>query len=136
MRRLPKAYLWLLAPPGNRNLSTANSTGDISSPSQYDLMLQHLTAYAAYFGVNLRDRILIAERTTKAKHIARHAAADLFLDSFQYGAHSTATDCLRGVSNKMVHLYFFSTQDCIIIGSAFIFLIFVELGFAGANFGG
>jgi predicted O-linked N-acetylglucosamine transferase (SPINDLY family) len=29
-------------------------------------------------------------------HIIRHFAADLFLDSLVYGAHSTATDALRG----------------------------------------
>jgi hypothetical protein len=32
----------------------------------------------------------------------RHAAADLFIDSFVYGAHSTATDALRGVSKQFI----------------------------------
>lgn len=34
----------------------------------------------------------------------RHAAADLFLDTLIYGAHSTATDALRGVSHHYLAL--------------------------------
>lgn len=30
--------------------------------------------------------------------IFRHLAADIFVDTFVYGAHSTATDSIRGVS--------------------------------------
>ena len=42
------------------------------------------------------SRLLFADRANKTTHISRHAAADLFLDSLVYGAHSTATDALRG----------------------------------------
>ena len=42
------------------------------------------------------DRIRFAARVPKADHLVRHGAADLFLDTFKYGAHSTATDALRG----------------------------------------
>jgi hypothetical protein len=48
-----------------------------------------------YVGINPR-RIIFAERENKTMHIIRHFAADLFLDSLVYGAHSTATDALRG----------------------------------------
>ena len=41
-------------------------------------------------------RIIYAPRVSKALHLTRQLAADLFLDSFVYGAHSTATDALRG----------------------------------------
>ena len=37
-----------------------------------------------------------ARRLPKREHLLRHAAADLFLDTLIYGAHSTATDALAG----------------------------------------
>ena len=42
------------------------------------------------------DLALFAPRVSKRDHILRHRACDLFLDTFIYGAHSTATDSLRG----------------------------------------
>jgi predicted O-linked N-acetylglucosamine transferase (SPINDLY family) len=39
---------------------------------------------------------VFAKRVSKAEHLRRVSAADLFLDTFLYGAHSTATDALRG----------------------------------------
>lgn len=50
---------------------------------------------AASQGVDGR-RIVWAPRVSKAEHLLRHAAADLFLDTLIYGAHSTATDALAG----------------------------------------
>jgi predicted O-linked N-acetylglucosamine transferase (SPINDLY family) len=41
-----------------------------------------------------RDRVIFADRLSKAKHLARHRLADLFLDTFAYGAHTTASDAL------------------------------------------
>ena len=41
-------------------------------------------------------RLVWADRVPKAEHLRRHAAADLLLDTLIYGAHSTATDALRG----------------------------------------
>lgn len=41
-------------------------------------------------------RVVWAKRLTKSEHLLRLAAADLFLDSLVYGAHSTATDTLAG----------------------------------------
>jgi len=43
-----------------------------------------------------KDRIRFAKRVDKRSHLQRVGIADLFLDSFFYGAHSTATDSLRG----------------------------------------
>ena len=52
---------------------------------------------AASYGIPAH-RIIFAARVNKKEHIERHGAADLFLDTLVYGAHSTATDALRGVS--------------------------------------
>lgn len=43
-----------------------------------------------------RGRVVWAKRMTKSEHLLRLAAADLFLDTLVYGAHSTATDALAG----------------------------------------
>lgn len=40
------------------------------------------------------SRIIFADRLAKAQHLARHRLADLFLDTFAYGAHTTASDAL------------------------------------------
>jgi predicted O-linked N-acetylglucosamine transferase (SPINDLY family) len=40
------------------------------------------------------QRLIFAPRVSVAEHVARHAAADLFLDTFPYGAHTTANDAL------------------------------------------
>ncbi len=39
-------------------------------------------------------RLVFAERQPKAEHLARHRLADLFLDTFYYNAHTTASDAL------------------------------------------
>lgn len=57
-----------------------------------------ITSAAQYHGIHPK-RIIFADRVPKELHIERHSAADIFLDSFIYGAHSTATDALRGVKN-------------------------------------
>lgn len=41
------------------------------------------------------DRIVFAPRTNREAHLARHALADLFVDTLHYGAHTTASDALR-----------------------------------------
>jgi predicted O-linked N-acetylglucosamine transferase (SPINDLY family) len=54
----------------------------------------NLLSEAAQRGVNL-NRLIFAPRVTgMAEHIARHALADLYLDTFPYNAHSTACDAL------------------------------------------
>lgn len=40
------------------------------------------------------DRVIFADRLPKPRHLARHRLADLFLDTFAYGAHTTASDAL------------------------------------------
>ena len=39
-------------------------------------------------------RLIFAERTEPAEHLARHRLADLFLDTLPYNAHTTASDAL------------------------------------------
>ena len=40
------------------------------------------------------DRLVFAERLAPPEHLARHRQADLFLDTFPYNAHTTASDAL------------------------------------------
>ncbi len=40
------------------------------------------------------QRLVFAPRLPRAEHLARHACADLFLDTFHCNAHTTATDAL------------------------------------------
>lgn len=42
------------------------------------------------------DRIIFADRMSHSDHLARHAHADLFLDTFAVNAHTTASDALWG----------------------------------------
>ncbi len=44
-------------------------------------------------GIN-PDRLVFAPRVPIAEHLARHALADLFLDTLPYNAHTTASDAL------------------------------------------
>src|SRR6185295_12613904 len=40
------------------------------------------------------NRLVFAQRTTPAEHLARIHLADLFLDTLPYNAHTTASDAL------------------------------------------
>jgi predicted O-linked N-acetylglucosamine transferase (SPINDLY family) len=40
------------------------------------------------------SRLVLAKRVARPDHLARHRLADLFLDSWPYGAHTTASDAL------------------------------------------
>ena len=40
------------------------------------------------------DRIKFAQHMKMSEHLARHKAADLFIDTFPYNAHTTASDAL------------------------------------------
>ena len=42
------------------------------------------------------SRIVFAEKLSHSKHLARHKHADLFIDTFNYNAHTTASDALWG----------------------------------------
>lgn len=62
-----------------------------------DYVEVQLRASLAFYGIE-QNRLIFANRTSKHAHIYRHLAADLFVDTFTYSAHSTATDALFGVS--------------------------------------
>ena len=53
----------------------------------------NLRAQAARRGVS-PDRLIFAPRVQLAEHLARHRAADLFLDTLPYNAHTTASEAL------------------------------------------
>jgi predicted O-linked N-acetylglucosamine transferase (SPINDLY family) len=97
MNRVPRSHLWLLRPSlPNLPDSNSNEESNYSSDSEQDSKVEsNLRAMAAAFGISPR-RLHFAPRTEKWKHVLRHAAGDLFIDSIVYGAHSTATDSLRG----------------------------------------
>ena len=40
------------------------------------------------------ERLIFARKKPNPQHVARYALADLFLDTFPYGAHTTAADAL------------------------------------------
>lgn len=68
---VPGSVLWLLASPAAENLRRA----------------------AAASGVD-PERLVFAPQLPLAEHLRRIAAADLFLDTFPYNAHTTASDAL------------------------------------------
>ena len=71
------------------SLGAASATAPPRSAPDFRAARQHLQ------GVH-PARLVWADRVPKAEHLRRHAAADLLLDTLVYGAHSTATDALRG----------------------------------------
>lgn len=56
-------------------------------------VVRNLRAEAGKRGV-AADRLVFARRADYATHLARHRAADLFLDTLPYNAHTTASDAL------------------------------------------
>jgi predicted O-linked N-acetylglucosamine transferase (SPINDLY family) len=54
---------------------------------------RNLRREAATHGI-APERLVFAPRLPHAEHLARHACADLFLDTFYCGAHTTAVDAL------------------------------------------
>ena len=54
---------------------------------------ENLFKEAAARGID-KSRIIFASRLSQAEHLARHKHADLFLDCFNYNAHTTASDAL------------------------------------------
>jgi len=73
LSRVPNSVLWLLAS---------------SEAAQ-----QRLRDHAAAHGID-PARLIFAEKRVNAEHLARYPAADLFLDTSPYGAHTTASDAL------------------------------------------
>lgn len=56
-------------------------------------VVRNLRAEAGKRGI-AADRLVFAKRADYATHLARHRAADLFLDTLPYNAHTTASDAL------------------------------------------
>ena len=73
LQRVPGSVLWLLVP--QEEIQAA------------------LFERAAERGI-ARDRIIFAPFVTPEEHLARLPQADLFLDTFPYGAHTTCSDAL------------------------------------------
>jgi len=73
LEKYPKSILWL-------TYSNAWST-------------RNLKDYANKYGIN-PERIIFASRAPNDEHIARHALADLYLDTLPYNAHTSASDAL------------------------------------------
>ncbi len=71
--RSPGSVLWLLR---------ANETAE-----------QNLRREAVRCGVD-SSRLIFADRVPLSEHLARHRLADLFVDTFHYNAHTTASDAL------------------------------------------
>jgi protein O-GlcNAc transferase len=55
--------------------------------------VKSLRAEAMRHGIG-SDRLVFAKRMDLSDHLARHASGDLFLDTFYYNAHTTASDAL------------------------------------------
>ena len=73
LRGVPGSVLWMLA--GNDDTNA------------------RLCAAAEQLGVG-SERLVFAPRQANPAHLARYPLADLFLDTFPYGAHTTASDAL------------------------------------------
>ena len=73
LAQVPAGVLWLLDP---------------GAPSR-----GRLVAAAGRAGI-APHRLVFAARIPRARHLARLRCADLFLDTFRYGAHTTAADAL------------------------------------------
>lgn len=73
LQAVPNSVLWLLR---------SNPTAEVN-----------LRREAEARGI-AADRIVLAEKVEHAAHLARHRHADLFLDTFNYNAHTTASDAL------------------------------------------
>ena len=56
-------------------------------------VVANLKKQAMKQGVN-EERLVFAKRITLSEHLARHAQADLFIDTFPCNAHTTASDAL------------------------------------------
>lgn len=110
LQRIPTAVLWLLCPEDGKKhkqfrqgqSQSQSQFPDVNAEPQQNILTKAaLYAVAKMYGIS-STRIIFGNRTDKASHIQRHLAADVFVDTFIYGAHSTATDALRGVSRPAV----------------------------------
>ena len=70
--------------PGSVSLASRRRSDDTDA---------RLKALAAQSGV-APERLIFAKKKPNPEHVARYALADLFLDTFPYGAHTTAADAM------------------------------------------
>ena len=70
---VPDSVMWLLGPD--------------------ELTIENLTSEAINRGVT-KERIIFAQPLPIAEHLARYQLADLFIDTFWYGAHTTGLDAI------------------------------------------
>ncbi|KAE8879911.1 hypothetical protein PF003_g36004 [Phytophthora fragariae] len=87
LRRVPRSSLLLLDP--GRLILDDDATESITSRQ----IKKNLWREAQAQGISTR-RVRFVSRTAKLEHLQRHCTGGLFLDTFIYGAHSTATDAL------------------------------------------
>lgn len=73
LRQVPDSVLWLLTGTAETN--------------------ERLRQKAAELGV-APERLVFAEKMANPDHLARYPLADLFLDTFPYGSHTTASDAM------------------------------------------
>lgn len=73
LKAVPDSVLWLFGGVGDTNdrLRSLASAADVAP-----------------------ERLIFAEKKANPQHVARYALADLFLDTFPYGSHTTAADAL------------------------------------------
>ncbi len=95
---VPNSVLWLL-----------ENTGEIAS---------RLRNLAQQSGIS-PERLIFARRKINTQHVARYALADLFLDTFPYGSHTTAADALwMGVPVLTMPGHSFASRVCSSLVSA------------------
>ena len=98
LRRVPNSVLWML-----------------SCDAETD---QRLTCRAAALGIS-PERLVFAARLPNAEHLARFPLADVFLDTFPYGAHTTASDALwMGLPVITIAGHTFASRVCASLVSA------------------
>ena len=78
LRKVKGSVLWLLGS---------------ASAERTAVMRSRIDGYAKKFGIDTK-RIIYAKRLPHDWHMARLALADLYLDTFPYGSHTTASDVL------------------------------------------
>ena len=92
LRQVPGSVLWLL-------------TGTEETNARLQQMAEQC-------GIS-RDRLVFAEKKANPEHVARYALADIFLDTFPYGAHTTAADAMwMGVPVLTVPGRTFASRVC------------------------